>query len=118
MLQDVKESFRICKIESHPLSRYSYPGEGATEYGRSQIISSLDSGGGKKWRKYLGTYSRFLEQSIRYLVKEEVVSSRTDTVSERGASPRVESWKHVLVDGFILWLWLEKFSSSRNFFKA
>ena len=26
----VKERLRICKIECHPLTRYSYPGEGAT----------------------------------------------------------------------------------------
>ena len=44
----LKERFRICKIEIHPRERYSYPGEGATERGHSQIISSLEGGSGEE----------------------------------------------------------------------
>jgi hypothetical protein len=44
MLQELtgnKHCSEYVRIECHPLSRYSDPGEGATERGQSQIISSF-----------------------------------------------------------------------------
>jgi len=85
--------FRICKIECHPQTRYSYPGEGATEYGRSQIISSLDLEAG--WETRVWTYNYSLMDCDEQLV--ESVCDSKDSICERQRISHVESRNCVFV---------------------